>query len=348
MAMLTSKAEITAYQAVRRTQATIAAALHFNKGDLSKLLERETFQIMAHRLATQFFHKSADCALFDMAQELYLGLLIMAPLLQRLPSSTKCDWHRGHLLGWIRRNASGTVKRYYFGIRTIERTYDPTRLRANLESMGCHDTSMIEFLLELYRQHYGGNTLRSRLAHQLFDPIMLFDQKQGFELRHGNCLIRLEKAPFVGCVDLRQESATLLDYRIQLEPHRGGQHLLISIDDGLLADFRNSVKALMHAGMSPERKLELVDARINDLTERVRQARSAKPQILKLKRWLRDTLRRLAGTKAEANLLPDIFMNRWLQRADHRLYLSGTSFYFTPHKIDEKTFRSFFSPYREQ
>lgn len=43
MAMLTSKAEITAYQAVRRTQATIAAALHFNKGDLSKLLERETF-----------------------------------------------------------------------------------------------------------------------------------------------------------------------------------------------------------------------------------------------------------------------------------------------------------------
>jgi hypothetical protein len=348
MATLISKAEKAAYQSVRRTQAVIAAALHFNNGDLSKLRERETFQIMARRLASYFFHKSVDCALFSMVQDLYLGLLIMAPLLQRLPSSIKFDWHRGHLLGWIRRNTSGTVKRYYFGIRTIARIYDPERLRANLELMGCHDTTMIAFLLELYRQHYGGYTLRSHLAHQLFDPIMLLDQKQGFELRHGNRMIRLEKEPFEGCIDLRQESATLLDYRIQLEPHRGGQHLLISIADGTLADFINSVNAILYAGISPERKLELVDKRINDLTERIRQARSAKPQVRFLKHWIRGKLRGLAGTKPEANLLPNVMMNRWLQRVDHRLYLSGTSFFFSPCKIDEITFRSFFSPYREQ
>jgi hypothetical protein len=321
--------------------------LGFNNGDLSKLIERETFQIMAYRLATQYFYKSADHALFEMAEELYLGLLIMAPLLQRLPSSTKLDWHKGHLLGWIRRNASGTVKRYYFGIRTIARTYDPARLRDNLESMGCHDTTMIALLLELYRQHYGGYTLRSRLAHRLFDPIMLLDQRQGFELRHGNRMIRLEKEPFEGCIDLRHESATLLDYRIQLEPHRGGQHLLISIADETLADFKNSVKALLYASMPPERKLALINGRINDLTERIRQARSAKPELLKLKRWLRDKLRRLAGTKAEANLLPDMLMNHWLQRVDHHLYTSDTSFFFSPHKVDEKLFTTFLSPYLE-
>jgi hypothetical protein len=337
----------TAFSLVRRAQASIASFLHFRDGDLSKLLDRDAFQVMAARLANHFFHKSKELAIHAQVEELYLSLLIMAPILQRLPLSCKFDWHRGHLLGFFRRNASGRVGRFHCAIREVERSYQPEMLAANLEAIGIHDADMTTVLLDQYRRHAGGTALKDQLAHQLFDPILMLSQKQGYELRHGNRLLRLERSRFEGSIDLRAQSVAVLDFSLKSVEHSGGRHLEISISDACLSGFRQQVGCVIASASSPAFKVAAVENLIRDLVERTRPARSALPQIQELRTWLAAKLRSLAGTSPAAKMLPNLLVNQWLQRSDFRLYLKSPSFFFNPSAIDEKTYLTFFSPYRE-
>ena len=164
--------ERTAFAMLCRAQASIASYLHFGMGDLTKYLERDAFQMVATRLADHYFHRSKDLAIYGQVVELYLALLILAPILQRLPLSCRFDWHRSHVLGFIRINASRRIGRFYIAIRQVARSYQPDLLAANLEQIGIHDAGMVEVLQDLYRRHAGGRTLKDLLAHQLFDPIL--------------------------------------------------------------------------------------------------------------------------------------------------------------------------------
>lgn len=340
-------ADDTAYHLVRRAQARIASYRHFGGGDLAQYLERDSFVVMAARLADHYFHRSKSLQVNEQAIEIFMSLLIMAPILQRLPLSFKFDWHRGHLLSFARTNSSGRVGRIYVAVRQVERSYQPDLLAANLEALGIHDAGMVAVLLDLYRRHCGGTTLQHRLAQQLFDPIMLSSAKQGYELRFGNQLLRLEKQPFDGSVDLRHSSVTILDYCLHTAKHIGGQHLEIMISDSCIAEFREHINRIMAAAVSPEYKHASIKNRISDFVERTRSARTAKSQILELKRWLANKVRSLAATRKEAKLLPELLVNLWLQRVDHKLYLKSPSFFFNPSQHAEKTFTTFFSPYRE-
>lgn len=351
MATIVSKtvllADNTAYHLVRRAQASIASYQHFGDDDLAQYLERGSFIAMAARLADHYYNRSKDLQMHKQVIDIYAALLTMAPILQRLPLSFKFDWHRGHLLSFIRTNISGRVGRFYVAVRQVERSYQPELLAANLEALGIHDAAMVEVLLDLYRKHCGGTALKERLAHQLLDPLLLSTEKQGYELRIGNQLIRLEKQSFDGSVDLRSESLTLLDYSLHSVEHKGGYGIEILISDSCISEFREHINRIMNAAASPEYKLVLVKNRINDFVERTRSARSAQNQVLELKRWLANRVRKLAGTSQEAKLLPELLVNLWLQRVDHTLYLKSPNFFFNPRQHDEKTFASFFSPYRE-
>jgi hypothetical protein len=351
MATISTRAEVSAdrcaYHLVRRAQASTAGYLHFNNGDLSKYCERNAFLIMAQRLAAHFFAKSRDLVIFNQVLELYLALLIMAPILQRLPLNPGFDCHHGHLIGFFRRNASGKIMRFHFASRIVERKYQPAEFSRNLDCLGIHDDDMMEFLLDLYRRHAGGRALKDMLAHQLFDPVLMVTERQGFELRHGNRFYRLEKAPFPGSIDLRQEAANVQDFKIRTVEHAGGRHLEIFISDPCLAEFRERVKGVVNAAANPAYKLQMIEDCIRDLIERIRPARSSQPQILELKQWLATKLRRLAGTNREAKELPNLLVNLWLQRSDYRLHLTEPNFFLDPGKIDEKAYIKFFSPYRE-
>jgi len=336
-----------AYRLVRRSQAAIACYLHFGAGDLSKYLDRDSFQIMATRLAEHFFHRSTGLAIHAQIVELYHALLILAPILQRLPLSCKFDWHRGHVLGFCRRNASGQAGRFHVSIREVERAYLPELLAANLELTGIHDADMVAVLQDYYRRHCGGTALKDLLAHQIFDPIMMASMKDGFELRHGSQLLRMERTPFEGSVDLRSQSVTVLDFCIRSVEHRGGRHLEITISEECLADFREHINRVVAASASPEYKLTTIENRLRDFAERTRPARSALPQIMELRIWLANKLRGLAGTSQVAKVLPNFLVNQWLLRVDPRLYLKSPTFFLDPSAIDEKTFMTFFSPYRE-
>lgn len=351
MVMIASNAESmldrTAYHLVRRGQASIANYQQFNTGDLSKYLERDAFLTVAERLAHTYFHKSTGLTLHDNVVELYQALLVMAPILQRLPLSFKVDWHRGHLLGFIRTHVNGKAGRFYAAIREVERKYQPDRLAANLEALGIHDVDFVAVLQDLYRRHCGGTTLQHRLAHQLFDPVLMHSDKQGFELRYGNKFLRLEKQPFEGSVDLRHQSLEVLDYSINSVQHNGGYHLSIDISESCLSAFRLSMKRILESKASPEYKLSAAETKIHDFVERTRTARSALQQAKELKIWLANKLRGLSGTVPEAGLLPHRMLILWSQRVDGDLYLKRPNFFLDPKDTDEKTYLKFFSPYRE-
>lgn len=328
----TETADRTAYHLVRRAQAAIAGYLHFGAGDLVKYLDREAFNVLVARLVALYFHRSVDLAIFTQVRELYHALLILAPILQRLPLSCKFDWHRGHHLGFMRRNASGKSGRFHVATREVQRCYQPDLLAANLEQIGIHD---------------GGMALKDLLAHQLFDPILMASQKQGFELRYGNRLLRMERNAFDGSVDLRCQSITVLDFEIQSILHNGGRHLDIGIAAECIVGLKRQIDEVLALAAPPEFKLIRIENLLRDFVERTRAARSALPQIKELKAWLARRLRGLAGTRKEATALPNLLVNLWLQRADSHLYLKKPTFFLDYAAIDEKTYLQFFSPYRE-
>jgi len=337
-----------AYHLVRRAQASIAAYQNFGNGDLSKFLERDSFLYMAERLADHYFYRSKGLVIHGQVKELYLAHLIMAAIIQRLPLSAKYDWHRGHLLSWFRCHANERRKHYHFSVRTITRNYQPDELRDGLVRLGIHDAAFVAFMMDIYRRHAGGTALKDKLAHQLFDPILLHGNKMGHELRFGNCLFKLEKRPFDGSSDLRSCWVSLLNYSVHSEEHQGsGRHLEIVLSDGTINNFRERVKQALELSASTEYKVQLLEHRIRDFVEHARWARSAEPQAEELRRWLNDKLRPLAGTLPAAKPLASLVLNLWYQRADHQLYLKAPSFFFDPKQIDEKTYTSFFSPYRE-
>lgn len=337
----------TAYHLVRRAQAKIASYQHFGDGDLEQYLERDAFCALAKRLANHYFHRSRNLAIYEQVRDLYHVLLIMAPIIQKLPLSYRLDWHRGHLMSFFRIHASAKIGRFHISIREIERRYQPDKLASNLEALGIHDVGMVELLMDLYRRHCGGTALKDKLAYQLFDPIMLVSEKQGYELRVANRLYRFEKQPFEGSKDLRRTSMTILDFSIKSVEHRGGRHLEISISNECITDFRNKVDRVLESAGSPAYKVVLIEGAIRDLIERIRSARSSKQQILELKHWLSQKLRRLTATYKHARQLPELLVNLWLQRCDYRLHLKSPNFFMDPLCIEEKTYINFFSPYRE-
>lgn len=340
-------AENTAYHLVRRAQTNIAGYRHFHNGDLIKYQDRDSFQVMADRLLDKYFSKSRDLQISAQIKDIYLCLLIMSPVLQRLPLSHKFDWHRGHLMGFVRLNASRKIGRFHASVREVERRYLPDTLAANLENLGIHDAGMVAVLMDLYRRHCGGTALKDQLANLLFDPIMLSSEKHGYELRYGNRLYRFEKYSHEGSIDLRRASMKLLDFEIKSTEHKGGRHLEIYIAEPCIASFRQQVNSILQCAAPPSYKVQLIAMKIRDFVERIRSARSAKLQILDLKRWLANRLRSLAATDKEAKQLPELLVNLWLQRCDHRLYLKAHNFFMDPFSIDEKTYLNFYSPYRE-
>jgi hypothetical protein len=351
MATITTKtraiSDNTTYHLVRRSQAGIAGYLHFDRGDLAKYLARQSFLSFAGKLADHFFHRSKGLAIHDQVKELFLAHLIMAPILQRLPLSSKYDWHRGHLLSWFRIKANRRSGRFYFGSRAVDREYRPADFCSGLERIGIHDPPFIEFIMDIYRRHAGGTALKDQLAHQLFDPIILSNIKEGYELRFANQLFRLEKGPFEGSVDLRNSWGTFLEYDIRSVEHRGGRHLEIILSRVTLARFRENVKGILESSAPPQHKGRLLENRIRDFVEHARWARTARPQIEELKGWLSDRLRPLSGTLPEAKLLANLLLNLWFQRGEYRLFLMAPNLFLDPRKIEEKTYLVFFSPFRE-
>lgn len=340
--------ERTAYTLVRRAQAAIAGYRHFGPGDLCRFLERPAFEAVATRLAAKYFHRSTNLALYQAVINLYVIYLIVAPLLQRVPYSSKLDWHPGHVLSWFRRYCAGRPGRVHVAVNEVPRIFAPDTLLANLEALGLHDGEFNALLLDQFRRGYGQPTVQGRLLNTLFDPLMMLAGREGFALRLGNRYFRAEKAPFPGSSDLRKSFLAVGNYRVGVRNHASGQHLEICISDERLHAFRQAVKEILKGKAEPAFKHRLVREEIRDFVEKTRFARSAETQVVELKHWLQTKLRSLSGTVKKFKELPDFLVKSWFDRGDHRFYLSRPNFFLDHSTVPEEVFLTFFSPYREE
>jgi len=136
------------YYLLRRAQAAIAAYLNFGNGDLSKYLDRASFNTIAEKLTMQYFYKSSELVQ-ALVMQVYLVLRVLAPVLQRQYMSCKFDWHTGHVLSFIRRCTGSKEGRVHAAVRAVNRSYQPDKMAAGLEAVGIRDAEMVAVVLDL-------------------------------------------------------------------------------------------------------------------------------------------------------------------------------------------------------
>ncbi len=349
MATIRRRQPLTDYDLVTRSQAEIGCIQHFKSGRLSRYLEALSFNNMGYGLAEKNFNKSQDLAIYNHAARLYRALLIIAPILQRQPLSVRFDWQPGHVLSHFRIFTKGNIKRFNFGVRCIERSYQPELLIANLDRMGIHDQDYIEELVELYdRYNLGsGRTLQHKLADLIFDPVMLYDIRNGFELRNGNIMYRLEKQPFDGSVDIRKNWVTLQQYSIRsFDNSKGGRHLEILLSDEYLEAVRTRFKDALSSHMSAHNKVRYLFRIVFDVVHVARWARSADSQMIELRRVLTRGVSSLAGTTPAVLRIPNRLYTLWLEQLDTRLLIKVPNFFLYPDRVEKEVYMNFFNPFR--
>lgn len=337
-----------AYFLMRRGQAVITQRLHFSEGELCAYRDRDSFQAIAKIATAKYFHQSTG-ELLPVICDLYTDYMVTAPIIQRLPYTFRVDWTRGHVLSWIRANCNDNIKRYYFSAATYPRTFDPDLLRRNLDVLGVHDSQYIEVLTEQYKRHYGGACLRSDLAHRLFDPILLLNQEEGFRLRVGNSLYRLEKTPFPGCTDLRVKQAKVLgSFRIRHITKKGGTYLEIILTHDAIDKFKQTVCSILDSSASPRHKVYVINDKISDFMETLRFARSAWQQALDLQNWLVCKMRPLYGALKDVKRREKGLRGEYTDKRQDSLFLPRPNFFWNPRDVELSDYLRYMSPYREK
>lgn len=362
--------------------AGIARCLCFYDKELQEVANSAPCRAVAARATEHFFHNSRMTAIYADMVILFQSLITIAPILQRQLNSTGFDWHGGTVLTWFRVNTAAHVGRFYLGCTEHPRNPDPLQLRQNLQFLNIYDSRFADTLEMLCRAYYGRPSVTGKLANALLDPIMFCQHGTRNTLRVGNRIYRLEKQPFPGSIDLRQDSAIVLNYRIQRQEfsenipltrqerkqprnrNRKTKPVLrcmldITIDEQHIQQFKAFVKSVVNSGLSLKFKVAVLDRRVGAFVYAVRYARNGFEQVLSLSRWLRY---RLAPLCAEAegkarkkpdhlydlvHRLPDILLNKFMMGSDHKRYYRRPNFFYDPLTHDELTFVRFLSPYRE-
>lgn len=355
-----------AYMRLRLLLAFVAKCLVFYPGELFKVMSSRQCEIIAHRLVEQYFHRSRLLAIYQDMVLMYQALLTMAPILQRLKYSMGIDWTRANVLTWFRENTAANRAKCYFGCFEAPRVTDPLVFRANLDFLGVRDSKFIETVEPLFRCYYGRSSVTGKLASCLFDPIMLCRMVEADTLRVGNRIYRLSRLGFPDCIDLRQQSATVMMYQIRrvekLETGRTTGYLEITISAELLKAFRKRARRIIRSGMSPKLRVLVLKRQITGFVSSVRYARHGYEQVLELSRWLSRRLKPLYGAVDEVQKkrktpdpdleqvfhFPQVLLNTFLMVQDNRRYHRRPNFFYDPKKHPEELFIKFFSPYREE
>jgi hypothetical protein len=176
---------------------------------------------------------------------------------------------------------------------------------------------------------------------------MFFGTGEGNYIRIGNNFLRLEKEAHDGSVDIREQDALVWDYRIRYRTVADIGHVNILLSEECMKSFREQIKSILRANASPAYKVILTEKIIRGFVDSARYARAALLQILEMKRWLQQKLRRLSGTEKNARMLPEKLLKLYQERLARSFYSNKPNFFWNPTRVPEEIFLNFFSPYRE-
>jgi len=329
-------------------QAWIARIQEFQDGELLGRFNSITVTNFAERLVQKYFPKTERLAMRKDILDLYRSLLVLAPVIQRERRAFRLDWHRGHLLTRIRQRANRRGKYFWIGCSEEPRVVDEERMMRNLSALGIRDTVFCDNVLkDMFRSNYGLDVARGRIANVLFDGVMFHGVGEGNCLRVGNRFYRIEREEFQGAVDIRQDYASIWDYRVRFEEVAGGGRITILLAEERVKSFRDRVKSILRSSAAPGFKILLLERAVRDFVEDARYAKSALIQMLDLSRWLKQKVRTLSGTERDARRLPGLLLELYRERSGDRFYVNRPNFFWDPNRVPLEVYMTFFSPYRE-
>jgi hypothetical protein len=332
------------YYQMRRAQASIVQQIFFQTEELSKYLNKDYVKIYAKYLTDFYFYKTKNIEIYNLVLDLYKLFLVIAPILQKLKNNFKLDWNRAIFLSWLRSNLNKKVNKKYVKVEKKERRIDPDRLVRNFFELGIEDSLLIEFAMDCFKKNYNLQTARGRLANCIFDPIMFLGEG-GF--RRANEIIRLEKKKFDGCIDIDKGDVIIWDYKIRRVTNNNKTTLKIEINPENIKYFKERVKQILRSKQAINRKIFLLEAEVESFTNKHRYTKDAWDQFLDLKHWLFRKTKKLSAADKSVKIAVNALKKYESKKCD-KMFFRKPNFFWNTQDVEEKIYKYYFSPYREE
>lgn len=376
-----SMTEASAYYQFGRLSARLVRIGHFQGRELYHAMQRPSVKFLAEAAVEKFFHRDDGLKVRRDMRVLYQALLVMLPILSRIPGSLHPEQHRGHVLSWLRVYVGGNAKRRFLSCREIPRVHNPALLQKRLEALGIHDRTFVRILTALFRGYYWRDTASGKLARVLFDPIMMETERDRHSLRIGNRIYHLHKLRGHKTLDLNRSPLTLFDYLVRYDSAPSRNKVTISLSPAAVASFKREVRRILKPETSVDYKMGRIRDEIDKFVERAKWAKDGRSEIIELRGWLwrsmqplvtpeaekappvkkkkrRKTPEQVAAQKAvraavlakkeEADHLANTLLNRWLQKRETGLIRGRRNVFYILDKVELRVFFNFLSPYREE
>ncbi|WP_129126915.1 hypothetical protein [Geomonas oryzae] len=347
--------EASAYYQYRRLAAKLVRIGHYQGRELYHAMQRPSVRLLAEVAVQKYFHRDDGMKVQRDMRLLLQALLVMLPLLARVPGSMHPDQHRGHVLSWLRIYVGGNARRRFISCKEVPRTHNPALLEKRLEAFGIHDRTFTKVLVALFRAYYWRETASGRLARTLFDPIMIETERDRHSLRIGNCLYSLHKHSSNKGIDLNRSPVTIFDYNVRYDASPSKIKVTITLSSAALASFKAEIRRVIRLDVAVDYKIKLIRAEIKSFAVRAKWAKDSREEIMKLRKWLWRAMQPLMMTMAENEAkqldirhVPNILVNEWLRKRKTGLVRAKHNVFYDLRTIELRVFLNFLSPYREE
>lgn len=343
-----------AYYQLSRFLARQVRIGEFHGRELYDAMQRPAVRLFAELAVKKYFNRGEDSMKVKRDMMLmYQALLVMSPILQRIPRSLHLDQHRGHVLSWLRVYVGGNAKRRHVTTMEVKRVHNPAHLAKRLETLGIHDRTFTRILVALFRSYYWRDTVAGSLSRLLFDPIMIEVERDRHTLRVGNRIYTLHKHGGDKTVNLNKSPFVVFDYSVHYDAAATENKLTITLSSAALASFKKKIRGIMTRVADPKYKIGEIEKAIDRFSERAKWAKDDRRAIIELRDWLWKTMQPLAtpmtdriasrvskkppGTekkkakahsamkkelkakaadmKLEISHVPNILLNKWMQKS---------------------------------
>lgn len=288
---LTAKA---AYYQLSRLLAKHVRIGEFHGRELYNAMQRPAVKLTAELAVKKYFNRGEDTAKIKRDMQLmYQALLVMAPILQRIPRTLHLDQHRGHVLTWLRVYSGGNARRRFVTAEEVERVHNPALLEKRLLSLGVHDRTFTRILIALFRSYYWRDTVAGNLARVLFDPVMIQVPRDRHVLRVGNTIYTLHKQGGRKMVNLTRTPFVIFDYTVRYDPAADKNKLTIVLSSAAVAAFKKKVRGIMARPSADKYKISEIENAISRFIEKAKWAKDDRDGIIELRDWLWKTMQPL-------------------------------------------------------
>ena len=277
---------------VRRAQRGLALAGEYRQ--LHQILGRDSFQSVARVLTEKYLPRSASkgLALADLAQEIYLHWLILAPIVGQAQGYWRPWLSPGAVLSWARVHVHRYRKTYLGRIRL---NWDAAELDTGAKSCRILDENFLASLADILPQTYA-QTLRGQLARYALGGLVWRSQaEQALEWARASRsglmwwedeILFLARKPFeagaIAWVDLRDTAADILEWRLRVRDEK----LTAVMRPEALSRLKSSITRILESDGQPHFKMCRVNSRISGFHHWAQYAFGARRQAIELEPWI--------------------------------------------------------------